>query len=286
MLHRALTVGLSERLRRPTCSLSMRVPTRERSAGSRVIAATTATATAVAVPHARPVRKLRRTSSSPSSEIMTVTPAKTTERPAVRMASSMASSDARSARERGAMAGDDQQRVVDADADADHRRDLTGEVGCVDERGPEGDGGERHEDARDRGGDRESHRDDRAEREQQDHHRGEETDELGGRQLAVGEDVTAERHLDRGAVGDLLHRQQRCPRGLASAFSSSGVKSTDANAMCPSGEKRAVSSSGESTSATRGSAAMSFTTDRMADSFEDERRSESDRKTTMAVSSP
>ena len=31
---------------------------------------------------------------------------------------------------------------------------------------------------------------------------------------------------------------------------------------------------------------MSLTTDRMAASFEDERRSESDRKTTMADSSP
>ena len=106
------------------------------------------------------------------------------------------------------MAGHDQERVVDADADADHRRDLTGEVGCVDERGPEGDGGERHEDARDRSDDRKSHRDDGAEREQQDHHGGEETEELGRRHLAVGEGVAAERHLDRGAVGDLLHRER------------------------------------------------------------------------------
>jgi hypothetical protein len=106
------------------------------------------------------------------------------------------------------VAGDDEQRVVDAHADADHCRDLTGEVRCVDERGPEGDGGERDEDARDRGDDRESHRDDRAEGEQQDHDRSEETDELGGRQLAVGEHVAAESHLDWGSVGDLLHRQR------------------------------------------------------------------------------
>ena len=116
--------------------------------------------------------------------------------------------DAGPACERRAVAGHDQERVVDADADADHRRDLTGEVGCVDERGPEGDGGERHEDARDRGDDRKSHRDDGAEREQQDHHGGEETEELGRRHLAVGEGVAAERHVDRGAVGDLLHRER------------------------------------------------------------------------------
>jgi hypothetical protein len=69
----------------------MRVPTSDKSAGNSVIAAMTATATAVAVPHARPVRKLRRTRRSPRSEIMTVTPANTTDRPAVRMASSIAS---------------------------------------------------------------------------------------------------------------------------------------------------------------------------------------------------
>ena len=113
---------------------------------------------------------------------------------------------ARPSRERSPVARDDEQRVVDADADADHRGDLTGEVRSVDERRPQGDCRERDEDAGDRGCDRESHRDHRAERQQQDHDRSEEADELGCRQVALLERVASEGNLDRCVLGDLLHR--------------------------------------------------------------------------------
>ena len=68
----------------------MRRPTSPSIAGSSVTAATTATSTAVEVPRAKPCRKLRPISSSPSSEIMTVQPANTTARPAVPIASMVA----------------------------------------------------------------------------------------------------------------------------------------------------------------------------------------------------
>ena len=190
----------------------MRVPTSESSAGSNVIAAATATATAVAVPHARPGEEAEsheqqaeqrdhhrdtceddRTAGSAHGFVDRV-------------------EDARPAGERSTVARDDEQRVVDADADADHRGDLTGEVRRVDERGPEGDGRERDEDAGDRGRDRESHRDHGAEGQQEDHDRGEEADELGCRQVALLERVASEGNLDRCVLGDLLHRGRRGPR--------------------------------------------------------------------------
>ena len=113
---------------------------------------------------------------------------------------------ARPSRERSPVARDDEQRVVDSDADADHRGDLTGEVRRGDECRPQGDCRERDEDAGDRGCDRESHRDHRAERQQQDHDRSEEADELGCRQVALLERVASEGNLDRCVLGDLLHR--------------------------------------------------------------------------------
>ena len=57
-----------------------------------MIAASTATAAASDVPTARPCRKLRPIRSIPSTEIMTVNPAKTTARPDVAIASITAAS--------------------------------------------------------------------------------------------------------------------------------------------------------------------------------------------------
>ena len=79
----------------------------------------------------------------PSSEITTVSPAKTTARPDV-----FSAADDRIARfhpvvQPLAVAGDDDQRVVDADADADHRRDRTRELGHRQEAGDDADDGER-----------------------------------------------------------------------------------------------------------------------------------------------
>ena len=56
----------------------------------------------------------------PRKEMTTVSPAKVTARPAVSIAMAIASSDRVAVVEVLAVAGDDEQRVVDADAEADH----------------------------------------------------------------------------------------------------------------------------------------------------------------------
>jgi hypothetical protein len=101
--------------------------------------------------------------------------------------------------------GDDQERVVDADTDSDHRGDLTREVGRVDDGRPDANGCQRDEDACDGGRERQSHCDDRPEREQQDHRGGQQAEQLGGRHLLLGEHLPAEGDVDRRGVGDLAH---------------------------------------------------------------------------------
>ncbi len=59
---------------------------------------------------------------------MTVNPAKTTARPEVAIASSTAASGDPVRWSAVAVPGDDEERVVDADTDADHRRDLRHEA--------------------------------------------------------------------------------------------------------------------------------------------------------------
>ena len=113
-----------------------------------------------------------------------------------------------------AVPGDDEQRVVDADADADHGGELRGELGDRDRVREQLDDGEADADAEQRGEDGQAHRQHGAERDEQDDHGGEQTDGLGAarRLHSVGEDVTAEldgepRHVHVGldgldAVGD------------------------------------------------------------------------------------
>ena len=73
--------------------------------------------------------------SMPSTEIITVKPANTTARPErVHRLDHRGLGRSRPV-ERGAVAGDDEQRVVDADADADHRRDLRREARRREDRG-------------------------------------------------------------------------------------------------------------------------------------------------------
>ena len=81
--------------------------------------------------------------------------------------------------ERLAEAGEDEQRVVDADAEADHRRELGGEVGRVDNVREEGDQAETGAEAEQRRDDRQPHRDHRAERDQQHDNRCEQADGRG-----------------------------------------------------------------------------------------------------------
>ena len=90
----------------------------------------------------------------------------------------------------------DEQRVVDADADADHRRDLRRERRDVHHPGEQRDERQPDPDAEHRGHDRQAHREQRTEREEQDEHRGEDADRLTRRLRLVGEHVTAELHLD------------------------------------------------------------------------------------------
>ena len=142
------------------------------------MAASTATAAASDVPTARPCRKLKPIRSIPSTEIMTVKPGEDD-----RTAGGGHRFQHRSFRrsgpvERGPVPGDDEERVVDADTDADHRRDLRHEARRGEDVGHDPDAGERHRDPDERGQDRQAHRDERSERDEQDDDRGDDADDL------------------------------------------------------------------------------------------------------------
>ena len=87
------------------------------------------TATVTAALTARPWTKLTPIRSMPSSEMTTVMPAKSTERPAVSMAIETDVAHVVAGVELFPVAGDDEQRVVDADAEADHDAEERGELG-------------------------------------------------------------------------------------------------------------------------------------------------------------
>ena len=105
--------------------------------------------------------------------------------------------DREPAMQAGAVAGDDEQRVVDAGAEAEHRRQRRHGRRHVDERRDERDGRDSGAEAEDRRRDRKTHGDHGAEREQQDHHRCEQPDPLG----------TA----GRRSLGDLRQLRRRTP---------------------------------------------------------------------------
>ena len=107
--------------RRCTLRRSIRRPTTPSSAGSRVTAPSTATSTAVDVPRARPSRKLSRISSSPSSEIIDGAAGEHHGPPGGAHGLDRGVVGRQAPLQRGAVAGDDEQGVVDAHADADHR---------------------------------------------------------------------------------------------------------------------------------------------------------------------
>ena len=91
--------------------------------------ATTVMATTTAALTARPWMKLMPITTMPRNEMTTVTPAKATARPAVSIAIDVASSGRVPVVEVLPVAGDDEQRVVDADAEADHAAEERREVG-------------------------------------------------------------------------------------------------------------------------------------------------------------
>ena len=90
-----------------------------------------------------------------------------------------------------AVAGDDEQRVVDADAEADHRRHLDGELGHREHGGGETDHADAAEQPEDRGAEREAHRQHRPEGDEEDDDGGEEAERLAGRELELGEQLAA-----------------------------------------------------------------------------------------------
>ena len=179
-------------------------PTKPSSAGSSVIAASIVISTAEMAPTATLRMKSRFIMNMPSSEMTTVMPAKTTARPDVSSASDDRLARLQPVVQGLAVAGDDQQRVVDADADADHRRDRGRELGHREEAGDEADEGDAAADAEQRGDDRQAHRQQRAEGDQQDDDGGDDADELAGELGLLGEDVAAELDLQALRQVDLL----------------------------------------------------------------------------------
>ena len=109
-----------------------------------------------------------------------------------------------SARELRAMPREDEERVVDADREADHDREHGGGVRHRRERRDDRDAAERGADADERGEQRQAGREQRAERDEQHHAREEHAEDLGDREPEVGvlEHLAAERdHESRVAPG-------------------------------------------------------------------------------------
>ena len=146
-------------------------PTKPSSAGSSVTDASIVVSTPIEMPMATPRMIDVFMSSRPSTEITTVVPAKSTARPAVSTRVHDAAFGIEPGREVLAVSRDDEQRVVDADAEADHRHRRGGEVGHVDDGAHAQHDRDTGADAEQRGADRQAHREHRAEREQQDDHR-------------------------------------------------------------------------------------------------------------------
>ena len=91
--------------------------------------------------------------------------------------------DAHAVVEELAVPGDDEQRVVDAHAEADHGAEDQGELGDVHDGGQHADAGDADEDADQRGADGQAHRHDGAEGDEQDDDRHADADELAARLL-------------------------------------------------------------------------------------------------------
>ncbi len=112
-----------------------------------------------------------------------------------------------------AVAVDDEERVVDADAEADHDRHELREVGHLDRVGHDGDGARPDADPDERRADRHAHRQHRAERDDQDDDGEREAERLGVRGFEGREDLASEldaEPLDLGEhVEDLLAHRQR-----------------------------------------------------------------------------
>ena len=121
----------------------------------------------------------------PRIAMTTVPPAKTTDLPAVATARPADSSTDSPVREVFAVPGDEDQRVVDAHAEADHAAEHRRPTRDVDQIGDQGHRADPERETEQRHADRQSHRDDRSEREQQDDDRGEQADRLAESALGL-----------------------------------------------------------------------------------------------------
>ena len=99
---------------------------------------------------------------------MTVVPANTTAPPDVAAARAIDSRRRHPGAPLRLVAGDDEQRVVDADAEPDHRRERRRDGRDLGDLADQRDDRQAADEPDDRGDDRQPHRDDGAEREQQD----------------------------------------------------------------------------------------------------------------------
>ena len=135
----------SPRAARRTEHLSMLRPAKPSTAGSSVIEASITSADGrPTCPRRGRARSRRPSGTGRASRSRPCSPANKTARPAVSMARDDRVLGLEPLVQALAVAGDDEQRVVDADADADHRRELRREVGGGD------DVAEQLDDARDR----------------------------------------------------------------------------------------------------------------------------------------
>ena len=108
-----------------------------------------------------------------------------------------------------AVAGDDEQRVVDADAEADHHAEDQREVGNVDERRQDADAGGADEHAHQRSDDRQAHRDDGAERDEQHDDCDGDADQLAARRVLRDlRELAGEVRLDAVGAGDRRRRSR------------------------------------------------------------------------------
>ena len=190
----AVAVVVDPRQPRP---VDVRCPSNPSIAGNNVTAAATVTATTAAAPIPRPLMNDRPIASMPSNAMITVRPANT-HRPSRRVDRGDHRFFGVEARlESLSVAGDDEQRVVDAHTDADHRRQRRGEAlqrihvrQQTDDGKPDRDTGQRDDDGQ-------HHREHRPERDQQDDDRGEDADPLARQRRPLGllDELPAETHL-------------------------------------------------------------------------------------------
>ncbi len=136
-----------------------------------------------------------------------------------------------------AISADDEQRVVDADTESDHRGDLRGELGHPEGVGDDSEDAGAHAEPEQSGADRQSHRQHRSEGQHQDDHGGEDAEHLALGQFEWLEELAAVLDLQTGRA---LHRlaevldvvcQRQC-LGLAALRHARAVRKRSAWSCC------------------------------------------------------